>query len=278
MSAAYRVLIVEDDNDLAEMLEIYFEAYDYEIFLAQDGAEGLALARRHLPSVIILDIDLPDMDGFTICQHLHDMSLTKHIPVIFLTERSERDKRMQGLSLSVDDYITKPFDIDELRLRIKRSFDRMERLRQRDTLTGFLNISMLATELTEFPLAASYRVEPLYLNIFSDMYGFMARDELLQFIARIIRENMDDMKQTYLVGVLNSVFTILLGGENDGELVFERIQQNFLQQIGTFYSFEDATRGGMLINDRYVPMVELDVAPIPEVITEYFKQFQEPSA
>src|SRR4030065_2328538 len=114
-----RLLVVEDDADIANMLKIYFGGMDYEVDIASRGGLALEKTRTVLPHLIVLDIMLPDIDGYEVSRNLRTNMGTSHIPVIFLTQRDERSDKLQGLELGADDYITKPFAIEELKLRGK---------------------------------------------------------------------------------------------------------------------------------------------------------------
>ena len=115
------LLIVEDDVDVAEMLTAYFRAQGYEVQAVNWGEDAMQTCRSTHPDLVILDIRLPDIDGFEVARRLRSNQRTLDIPIIFLTEMRERSDRMQGLELGADDYITKPFDIQELRLRVRNS-------------------------------------------------------------------------------------------------------------------------------------------------------------
>ncbi|HID62834.1 MAG TPA: response regulator transcription factor, partial [Anaerolineae bacterium] len=114
-----KILIVEDDLDTSDMLRVYFEAQGYEVLTAAWGGDALEICQKTLPDLIIQDIRLPDIDGYEICRRLRDNLRTSQIPFIFLTEKRERDDKIAGLKLGAVDYITKPFDVQELRLRVR---------------------------------------------------------------------------------------------------------------------------------------------------------------
>ena len=107
-----RLLVVEDDVDIANILKIYFSGMDFEVDVTH-AADALEKTKHVLPHLIVLDIMLPDIDGYEVCRHLRTSTRTSHIPVIFLTQKDERSDRLQGLELGADDYVTKPFDIKE---------------------------------------------------------------------------------------------------------------------------------------------------------------------
>jgi len=122
-----RLLIVEDDFDISNMLRIYFSGQEYDVDIAPRGSDALEKTRQQLPHLIVLDIMLPDIDGYEVCRRLRTQPRTRHIPVIFLTQKDERSDKLQGLELGADDYITKPFDIEELKLRVQNAIARAER-------------------------------------------------------------------------------------------------------------------------------------------------------
>jgi two-component system response regulator RegX3 len=114
-----RLLIVEDDFDISNMLHIYFTGQGYDVDSAPRGGEALDKTRHNLPNLIVLDIMLPDLDGFEVCRILRTNTRTSHVPIIFLTQKDERSDKLQGLELGADDYITKPFGMRELVARIR---------------------------------------------------------------------------------------------------------------------------------------------------------------
>ena len=89
-----RILVVEDDSDISNMLRIYFSGQGFEVTVAPRGSDALSLTRQKLPNLIVLDIMLPDMDGYAVCRSLRTTTRTSHIPIIFLTQKDERGDRI----------------------------------------------------------------------------------------------------------------------------------------------------------------------------------------
>lgn len=116
---AQTILIVEDEADIRELLAFNLRREDYATLEADDGRKGLELARAKRPDLILLDVMLPGMDGFTVCKELERAPETAGLPVIMLTARGEEVDRIVGLELGADDYVVKPFSIRELILRIR---------------------------------------------------------------------------------------------------------------------------------------------------------------
>jgi len=110
------VLVVEDDPRITDVLEYALKADGYEVQTAQRGREGIEIAKRCLPNLIVLDVGLPDIDGFEVCRSVRTFS---DVPIIFLTSRSDEIDRVVGLEIGGDDYVVKPFSPRELLARIK---------------------------------------------------------------------------------------------------------------------------------------------------------------
>ncbi|MFB0546984.1 MAG: response regulator transcription factor, partial [Anaerolineae bacterium] len=142
-----RILVVEDDLDISNMLRIYFDSQGYEVLVAARGGEALDLCRRKLPEAVVLDINLPDIDGYEVCKQLRNNLRTSHIPIIFLTQKDERSDRITGLELGADDYITKPFDIEELKLRVQNALRRVRHESLTNPTTGLPSGKLIEEQL-----------------------------------------------------------------------------------------------------------------------------------
>lgn len=127
MSLDTTILVVEDEEDIRKLLTYNLERDGYATLEAGDGLQGLALARNHVPDLILLDLMLPKMDGLTVCRELERDGRTSSIPVIMLTARGEDVDRILGFELGADDYVVKPFNVRELLLRIRAILRRQAR-------------------------------------------------------------------------------------------------------------------------------------------------------
>lgn len=114
-----KVLVVEDERDLAELLAYNLEKEGYQVLLTGNGLEGLETARRELPDLVLLDLMLPGMMGTEVCSSLRYSEKTRAIPVLMLTARGDEIDRVVGFEMGADDYIVKPFSMRELMLRIR---------------------------------------------------------------------------------------------------------------------------------------------------------------
>lgn len=114
-----KILIVDEEIDASTALKVALEAEGYNVIEALDGYEGIRKAKSETPDVILLDIMMPGMDGFEVCRRLKADPASSHIPVIMLTAKGEIDDKVEGLELGADDYVTKPFNLKELKARIR---------------------------------------------------------------------------------------------------------------------------------------------------------------
>jgi DNA-binding response OmpR family regulator len=113
---AQKILVIEDEEGIIHLLNLYLKDAGYEVIIARDGADGLALHAREHPDLIILDIMLPAIDGFEVCRRIRAWSRT---PILMLTARGSEDDRIEGLELGADDYLVKPFSPRELVSRVR---------------------------------------------------------------------------------------------------------------------------------------------------------------
>lgn len=116
---AIKILVIEDETALATLLEYNFRQEMFDVILASDGEDGILKVEEHIPDVVILDWMLPEISGIEICRRLRSRSVTRNIPVIMLTARSEEADRIRGLETGADDYLTKPFSMNELIARVR---------------------------------------------------------------------------------------------------------------------------------------------------------------
>ena len=146
---AISVLIVEDDKNIQELLQMYLEKEGYAVTVAGDGGQGLAKFRAIKPDLVLLDVMMPVMDGWSVCRTIRAESQT---PVIMLTAKSETDDKVAGLKAGADDYITKPFEMKEVLARIEAVLRRTDRTvadpKARKLVFDKLTIDMDAFELT----------------------------------------------------------------------------------------------------------------------------------
>lgn len=130
MSDKQTILVVDDEQDLLDLIEYNLKKEGFDVLKAENGKEGIEMAREHNPNLVLLDIMMPKMDGFEVVERLRDDEKLKHIPIIFLTARGDEKTEVEGLNKGGDDYITKPISTTKLISRIKAVLRRFEETNQ----------------------------------------------------------------------------------------------------------------------------------------------------
>lgn len=242
-----RLCVVEDDIDIANMLRIYFNSQGYDVDMAHRGNDALELTRHVMPHLIILDIMLPDIDGYEVCRTLRTQTRTSHIPVIFLTQKDERSDRLQGLELGADDYITKPFDIEELKLRVQNAIARAEREALTDPTSGLPTGRLIEEQLRKIIRNRGWALMDVRINhfdSFKDVYGFIASNDVLRFTGMLLGEVVDEKGTTNdFLGHTGGDDFIIITTEAAGPQIKQRLKDRFSEQIMTHYNFVDRQQG-----------------------------------
>ena len=256
----HRLLIVEDDFDIATMLQIYFGSLGYEADLAPRGLEALEKTRQKMPHLIVLDIMLPDIDGYEVCRCLRTQTRTSHIPIIFLTQKDERSDKLQGLELGADDYVTKPFDIEELRLRVQNAIGRSERERLTDPRTNLPTGRLIEEQLRQIIRKEGWAMLDIRLNHFEpfkEAYGFVASDDVLRFTGMLIGEVLDELGSVndFIGHIGGDNFMVITEVENSIG-IRHRLTIRFNEEVLTYYSFKDRQQGYIQLSGDKVPEVK----------------------
>ena len=242
-----RLLVVEDDVDISNMLRIFFTSKGYDVDVAPTGEIALLKTRQVMPHLIVLDIMLPDTTGYEVCRTLRTNNRTSHIPVIFLTQRDERSDKLQGLELGVDDYITKPFDIEELRLRVQNAIARAERDSLTDPQTGLPAGKLIEDQLRRIMQLENWSfmdVRIRYFEGFKNVYGFIAANEVLRHTAILLGELVDRFgSQDDFIGHAGGDNFVLVSTPGGAVKIANALKARFSEEICTHYSFLDRQQG-----------------------------------
>jgi diguanylate cyclase (GGDEF)-like protein len=242
-----RLLVVEDDIDIANMLKIYFTGLQFDVDVANRGMDALEKVKHVLPHLLVLDIMLPDIDGYEVCRRLRSSTRTSHIPVIFLTQKDERSDKLQGLELGADDYITKPFDIEELKLRVQGAIRRSERESLTDPRSGLPAGRLIEEQLRRIIRATDWALIDLRVNnfeAFKDVYGFVAGDDVLRFASMMIGEVVDELGTTSdFIGHAGGDNFIVITTNEAATAIRQKLKDRFAAEVQSHYNFIDRQQG-----------------------------------
>jgi DNA-binding response OmpR family regulator len=237
------ILIVEDDLDVADMLNAYFRVQGYETLAANLGEEAIAICQKKLPDLVILDIRLPDIDGYEVARRLRRDRHSYEVPIIFLTDRRNRRDRLQGLELGADDYITKPFDIQELRLRVRNALRRSSQGTLTNPVTNLPEGVLIDEKLSDCLSSNTWAlllISLVNLDAFRDVYGFVASDDVLRAVSLMVHNAMREVgSSTDFVGQYSPDQFVLVTQAAMLPEMRERISTRLDQTLDFFYPLKD---------------------------------------
>ncbi|MGJ3237424.1 MAG: response regulator [Anaerolineae bacterium] len=240
------ILIVEDDLDLSDMVSSYFRVQNYDVLTAAWGEEALKLADDNPLDLIMLDIRLPDIDGFELCRRLRNSRRTQDTPIIFLTEKRDRVDKLQGLELGVVDYITKPFDIQELRLRVRNAINRAQMPAVSNPVTDLPEGELVNEKLAELLSHDEWAVLKVSINNlsnFRERYGFVAADDVLRAVTLMVRNAVREYgDEDDFIGHLTQESFIIITDPDAVEDIQDRVERRIAQSREYFFPLRDRVR------------------------------------
>ncbi len=168
-----KILVIDDDKAINELIKINLELQGYEVTQAFNGIEGFAKAKQEEPALIILDVMMPEVDGFTVAQRIRQYSPIAETPILMLTALSQLNDKVNGFNIGVDDYLTKPFEIDELVVRVRALLKRTKQIPKSTAVRELLTYK----EITLIPESYSVKINdkiqkltPIEYDIFNILF------------------------------------------------------------------------------------------------------------
>ncbi len=243
-----RILVVDDEPNIRELITDTLTAADFEVLEARDGREALTLSAKEMPDLIILDVMMPDLDGLEVCRRLRGETLTNHIPVIMLTARGMLDDKLKGIDSGADDYLTKPFDPLELEARVNMHLRRSMRDGEASPLTG-LPGNRLIQQAIEARIRSGRKFAVCYADLddfkaYNDRYGFFAGSEVIKLTAQVIVESLKKHGgEGDFVGHIGGDDFVIITEMERTAAICEEIIRLFDQRIPSHYDAEDRRRG-----------------------------------
>jgi len=250
-----KILVIDDDVDFTVSLETVLSP-EHKVIVTYDGKTGLEKARKEIPNLIILDVDLPDIDGFHLCRKLREDTETRFIPIIMLTgSRTHPADRITGLKIGADDYLLKPFEPEELKVRIGRLIHRTKEFLSLNPLTHLPGSHRIEEEATR-RINKGEKFAVCYIDIdnfksFNDYYGYVRGDQVIQLMSKIILaavENFGDKSD--FIGHIGGDDFILITHTEKVEQICMKIAEIFDQEISAYYDQRDRVRGYITTYDR----------------------------
>ena len=242
-----RVLVVDDDPDIVQFVRISLELEGFDVLTASNGHEAVDTVIATKPDVVLLDVMMPKMDGLTALKKMRAHPAASNTSVILLTARALSEDRVKGLEMGADDYITKPFDVDELVARVKAVTRRSQAMRDVSPLTGLPGNHRISLELDRRideggPFALAY-ADLDNFKAFNDHYGFMRGDQVIRFCAHCLLEAAKGLGGDTFVGHVGGDDFVVLMDASVAKRYAERATREFDDGILDFYDTGDAWGG-----------------------------------
>jgi len=258
MSGIYtppRILVVDDEPPIRDILKFQLENAGFVVKCAEDGLEGLQMAEEDPPDLVLLDLMIPQMDGYEVCRRLKAAYGTRHVPVIILTARGELDEKLKGLENGANDYVTKPFSMPELLMRVKNVLSWSQSQREANPLTGLPGNVSIERELTK-RIESKQPFAFIYSDIdnfkaFNDYYGYAKGDDVIRATARILATaiskagNRDDF-----VGHVGGDDFVVMTTPEKADAVAKMVIDLFEKNSEKLFDPEDVERGYLKIRKR----------------------------
>lgn len=232
-----RILIAEDEEHIRRLVKVILAQENYDFIEAKDGKEALEKVSEEMPDLIILDLMMPKIDGVEVCKQLKKNALTRKIPIIMLTAKREMTDKFVGIKVGADDYLTKPFEPRELRVRVRTFLDKERR--ERNRITNLPTFDFVLNKLKD--LDKNLDVYYLFfknLDLYKKIYGFYKTNELVRLTSQIITHNLERLSTKNFVGhddENNFIIGIEIGHSKN---IIKEISNEFESTIPFFYDVD----------------------------------------
>jgi len=192
------ILVIDDDDLVSRTLQRALKHYDYQVMTASSGIEGLQLARRHRPDLFILDIMMPGVDGYQVCRQIRGDPLLQDAPVLFLTAKAKDEDKIEGFRAGGDDYLVKPFNMQELELRVKAILRRAgpEKVESTDTTVNEVVVGDVVLDCRTFKVTTPYQTVLLTNVQFDLLYHLMSHADQVFNSQQLLQDVWDYPRDT----------------------------------------------------------------------------------
>lgn len=280
--ATPKLLVIDDDPLMRRIVTQSFDRSAYELVEAESGPVGIQCAFDQHPDLILLDVMMPEMDGFEVIRRLRAHPITQGVPIVLLTALGEISEKVYGMQLGADDYITKPFDPRELRARVQAHLKRSEHYLQTSPLTNLPGNNAIQQAIAS-RLESNEALAVIYFDLtnfksYNDRYGWFAGDEIIKRLGVIIVNAALESGDSHIfVGHIGGDDFVVVTNPSFVDGVGRTTLEQFDRMIPDFYSPEDRTRGYIEMTDRQgelrrVPLVSLGAA----VVTNEHRKLDHP--
>ena len=250
------ILVADDDPHIRRILQYLLEQAGNDVVVAADGEDALREVDRCAPDLVLLDVMMPHLDGFSVLRSIRSSLETARLPVILLTAKGQSDEKVRGLRGGANDYVIKPFDQEELLLRINNMLEHARAQREANPLTGLPGNLAIAREATR-RIETGEPFAIMYLDIdrfksFNDTYGYARGDRAITLLSRVLCDAARALGLTdAFVGHVGGDDFVLVTDAGRADETCRRLLADFDRLIPLHYDREDRERGHIEAEDRF---------------------------
>jgi PleD family two-component response regulator len=265
--STYRILVVDDEPHIRQILKFTLEKANYQVFTAADGSEALDKMAETRPNLVVLDVMMPKMDGFEVCRKMREDFVLSQIPVIMLTAKSDLNEKVRGLEGGANDYLVKPYSNDELLLRVRNVLEWNIRQKEANPLTGLPGNTAIERELVRrIKLRKPYAF--LYIDIdnfkgFNDYYGYQKGDDIIEFLAGVLSKTIEKLgNKDDFIGHIGGDDFVMVASPSRAEFMAKYIIDEFDKGALLLLNEDDVKRGYLEVRDRQGELKRIPVMSV----------------
>ncbi|HOM01519.1 MAG TPA: response regulator [Acetivibrio sp.] len=279
-----KILIIDDTEFMTKLISDVLINEGYEVVTASNGRQGIEMVRIEKPDLVLLDVVMPDMDGFEVCKTLRDDEGNNLMPIIMLTAQDNEDDKLTGLELGADDYIIKPFNTRELVSRVRNTLRRIDRNQWANPLTGLQGNIEIQSEINQ-RIATRRLFAVIYADLdnfkaYNDVYGFASGDRAIKLTADIIVDNVHNYgNQSDFIGHVGGDDFIVVSTPDKAEAIVKGVIEDFDTKTKALYCEEDLRRGYIVTSNRQgqvmkFPLISISFAIVTNEVRELISHIQ----
>lgn len=267
-----KIAIIDDDEDIVEVTKALLKRRGFDVVTALDGESGITLVREAKPDLVLLDLMLPGIDGYEVCRRIKEDNNLWHIPIIFFTAKGEFSEKITGLKSGADDYVTKPFESEELLARIWMILKRTYNILDANPLSKLPGNNAIQKQI-DYRLTKTDKFAIAHLDVdrfksFNDEYGFERGDQALlklsEILVQVVREKGET---TDFIGHIGGDDFVLISEPSRIDVLCKEIIRRFDELVPQLYNQEHREKGYIIIKNRQgvvqeFPLMSLSIAVV----------------
>ncbi len=262
-----KIMVVDDEASIVSLIEENLQMEGYETRHAYSGEEALEIMRHDQPDLVLLDVMMPGMDGYEVCRQMQADPQLNHIPVVMLTARSSVPDRAMGYAKGADDYITKPFDADELLVRVRAQLHHLYHEEVSST-TGLAGSQAVEDAIKQRTEGRDRNWNIIYVDIerfttYNESYSFLEGDELIRATAQLLREVVTNKGNPHdIVGHVGGDNFVIITTPDKTEAICKEATARFNAMIPQYYTAADRQQGYVVVVSHDGQIVHSPIAEL----------------